>query len=85
MEMTFVQLMVLLIIACLTIVHCVTMIVSAKIKRSPGKDAILESAAAAMAQADESGAVVSMLFTAEGASIKYIPEGSAECLNTEQK
>lgn len=71
--MTFTQILVLCIVVCLTMVQIVNMIVTASVRKAPGRDVLLESVEASLLQADDTKATVLIRFRDGTTDITYVP------------
>lgn len=80
--MTFTQILVLVVIVCVSAVQCVSMLVKASVMRQrigvPNDRELSQNVIGALLEADNTGATVRISFGADGTVIHYFPKGKAD-------
>lgn len=78
--MTFVQILVLVVIVCVSAVECVAQLAKASVMKQsigvPNDRNITNNVVGALIEADHTGATVAIKFGASGTEIIYIPQGT---------
>ena len=80
--MTFIQILVLVIVVCVSAVQCVSIVAKASVMKRkigvPDDSEIASNIVGAMINADNSGASVRVDFRANGTTILYFPKGNSD-------
>lgn len=80
--MTFTQILVLVVVVCVSAVQCVSMLVKASVMRQrigvPNDNEVSRNVLGALMEADKTGAMVTIRFGESGTEIVYIPQGTED-------